>query len=167
VGIQLRRMFILVWGLGGSIQAQSACGCNSPAQRSSNFHSPSGVCSLSANRELGVGRVVLRFVADPLPSFRRAPARLIAENAGVEGEVIVEKVVGLPFEYGYNAMVDEVQDLIAAGVLDPAKVTRSGLTNACGIAGIMLTTQVASALGAEHPMYSCQTGTQCLASNAK
>ena len=42
---------------------------------------------------------------------------------------------------GYNAMTDKIEDLIAAGVLDPAKVTRSGLMNACGIAGIMLTTQ--------------------------
>lgn len=71
----------------------------------------------------------------------RAPARLIAENAGVDGDVIVEKLSGTSFETGYNAMTDKIEDLIAAGVLDPAKVTRSGLTNACGIAGIMLTTQ--------------------------
>jgi chaperonin GroEL (HSP60 family) len=68
-----------------------------------------------------------------------APCR--AENAGVEGEVIVQRLLGQPFEIGYNAMYDRVENLIEAGVLDPAKVTRSGLTNACSIAGIMLTTQ--------------------------
>jgi chaperonin GroEL (HSP60 family) len=59
----------------------------------------------------------------------------------VEGEVIVQRLLGKPFTVGYNAMYDRVEDLIDAGVLDPAKVTRSGLTNACSIAGIMLTTQ--------------------------
>lgn len=56
--------------------------------------------------------------------------------------MIVQKLLGQGFEVGYNAMYDRVEDLIDAGVLDPAKVTRSGLTNACSIAGIMLTTQV-------------------------
>ena len=76
-----------------------------------------------------------------LAAALRAPVRIIADNAGVEGEVIVQKLLGTPFETGYNAMHDRVEDLLAAGVLDPAKVTRSGLTNACSIAGIMLTTQ--------------------------
>lgn len=71
----------------------------------------------------------------------RAPCRAIAENAGIEGEVIVQRLLGEPFEIGYNAMYDRVENLIEAGVLDPAKVTRSGLTNAGSIAGIMLTTQ--------------------------
>jgi chaperonin GroL len=79
--------------------------------------------------------------ADIVAKALKAPARLIAHNAGVEGDVIIEKLAGTPFEMGYNAMADRVENLIEAGVLDPAKVTRSGLTNACGIAGIMLTTQ--------------------------
>jgi chaperonin GroL len=79
--------------------------------------------------------------ADIVMKALKAPARMIAANAGVEGDVIVEKLSGTAFEMGYNAMSGKVEDLIAAGVLDPAKVTRSGLTNACGIAGIMLTTQ--------------------------
>jgi chaperonin GroL len=82
-----------------------------------------------------------RLGADIVGKSLCAPARLIAENAGVEGEVIVQAVLGKPFETGYNAMDDRVEDLVAAGVIDPAKVTRSGLINACGIAGIMLTTQ--------------------------
>ena len=79
--------------------------------------------------------------ADIVGKALKAPARLIAHNAGVEGDVIIEKLIGTKFEMGYNAMTDTIEDLIAAGVLDPAKVTRSGLMNACGIAGIMLTTQ--------------------------
>ncbi|WIA40462.1 hypothetical protein OEZ86_013818 [Tetradesmus obliquus] len=71
----------------------------------------------------------------------RAPARIIAENAGVEGEVIIQKVLGKPFSVGYNAMQDTIVDLLEAGVIDPAKVTRNGLMNSCSIAGIMLTTQ--------------------------
>jgi hypothetical protein len=67
----------------------------------------------------------------------RTPAR-----AGTEGEVIIQKVLGKPFTVGYNAMTDSVCDLLDEGVIDPAKVTRNGLMNACSIAGIMLTTQV-------------------------
>ncbi len=61
--------------------------------------------------------------------------------------MIVQKLLGKPFEVGYNAMYDRVEDLIEAGILDPAKVTRSGLINACSIAGIMLTTQVCVCAG--------------------
>lgn len=82
-----------------------------------------------------------RLGADIVMKSLKAPCRLIADNAGVEGEVIVQALAGTAFEMGYNAMTDKIEDLLAAGVIDPAKVTRSGLTNACGIAGIMLTTQ--------------------------
>jgi chaperonin GroL len=70
-----------------------------------------------------------------------APCRIIADNAGSEGEVVVEKVSDLPFEQGFNAMTQTYEDLLESGVLDPAKVTRSVLQNAVGVAGIMLTTQ--------------------------
>jgi len=70
-----------------------------------------------------------------------APCRIIADNAGSEGEVVVEKVSALPFEQGFNAMSQKYEDLLESGVLDPAKVTRSVLQNAVGVAGIMLTTQ--------------------------
>jgi chaperonin GroL len=79
--------------------------------------------------------------ADIVMKSLKAPCRMIAENSGVEGEVIVQKVLGQPFEVGYNAMIDKIENLIEAGVLDPTKVTRSGLSNAASIAGIMLTTQ--------------------------
>jgi len=82
-----------------------------------------------------------RLGADIVMKSLKAPCRLIAENSGVEGEVIVQKVLGKPFEVGYNAMFDKIENLIDSGVLDPTKVTRSGLMNAASIAGIMLTTQ--------------------------
>ena len=52
----------------------------------------------------------------------QAPARLIANNAGVEGDVIVERVTGKPWEIGYNAMDDRIEELVEAGIIDPAKV---------------------------------------------
>ncbi|KAL6747183.1 chaperonin 60A [Haematococcus lacustris] len=82
-----------------------------------------------------------RLGCDIVMKALRAPCRIIAENSGVEGEVIVQRLLGLPFEQGYNAMDDKVEDLLAAGVIDPAKVTKNGLLNSCSIAGIMLTTQ--------------------------
>lgn len=82
-----------------------------------------------------------KYGADIVMKSLRAPCRLIAENAGVEGEVIVQKLLGQPFQIGYNAMDDKIENLLDSGVIDPAKVTRNGLQNACSIAGIMLTTQ--------------------------
>ena len=70
-----------------------------------------------------------------------APARLIADNAGVEGEVVVQRVARSEWAVGYNAMTDTYENLLEAGVLDPKKVTRSGLQNACSVAGMVLTTQ--------------------------
>lgn len=52
----------------------------------------------------------------------QAPARLIANNAGVEGDVIVEKLFGQAWEQGYNAMDDRIENLMEAGIIDPAKV---------------------------------------------
>lgn len=70
-----------------------------------------------------------------------APASLIAQNAGVEGEVVVEKVKSNEWEIGYNAMTDKYENLLDAGVIDPAKVTRCALQNAASVAGMVLTTQ--------------------------
>lgn len=70
-----------------------------------------------------------------------APALLIAQNAGMEGEVVVEKVKNSEWEIGYNAMTDTYENLLAAGVIDPAKVTRCALQNAASVAGMVLTTQ--------------------------
>jgi chaperonin GroEL len=70
------------------------------------------------------------------------PLRTIAENAGLEGSVIVEKVKNSKPGHGLNALTGEIVDLIKAGVVDPAKVTRSTIQNAASIAGLVLTTEV-------------------------
>ena len=70
-----------------------------------------------------------------------APIKQIAFNAGLEGGVVVEKVRNLPAGHGLNAATGEYVDLIAAGIIDPAKVTRSALQNAASIAALFLTTE--------------------------
>jgi chaperonin GroEL len=70
-----------------------------------------------------------------------APLKQIAMNAGLEGGVVAEKVRGLPAGYGLNAATGEYEDLIKAGIIDPAKVTRSALQNAASIAALFLTTE--------------------------
>ena len=70
-----------------------------------------------------------------------APLKRIAENAGVNGSVVAEHVKNKPFTEGYNAATGEYVDMLAAGIVDPAKVTRSGLQNAASIAGMVLTTE--------------------------
>ena len=70
-----------------------------------------------------------------------APLMRIAENAGVNGAVVAENVKAKSFNEGYNAANGEYVDMLAAGIVDPAKVTRSGLQNAASIAGMVLTTE--------------------------
>ncbi|MGL5270595.1 MAG: chaperonin GroEL [Selenomonadaceae bacterium] len=69
------------------------------------------------------------------------PVRQIANNAGLEGSVVVEKVKNAGKGIGFNALTDEYMDMIAAGIVDPAKVTRSALQNAASIAAMVLTTE--------------------------
>lgn len=70
-----------------------------------------------------------------------APLKQIAENAGLEGGVVAEKVRSLPAGQGLNAATGTYEDLLAAGIADPVKVTRSALQNAASIAGLFLTTE--------------------------
>ncbi|AKV70780.1 MAG: chaperonin GroEL [Microcystis sp. M54BS1] len=70
-----------------------------------------------------------------------APLKRIAENAGQNGAVIAERVKEKPFNVGYNAATGEFSDMFEAGIVDPAKVTRSALQNAASIAGMVLTTE--------------------------
>ena len=69
------------------------------------------------------------------------PLRQIAANAGVEGAVVVQRVRDGEGDFGYNARTDTYENLLAAGVIDPAKVTRVALENAASIAGMFLTTE--------------------------
>jgi chaperonin GroEL len=70
-----------------------------------------------------------------------APARLIADNAGHEGAVVVEQILRESGNIGFNAATDDFEDLLKAGVIDPAKVTRAALQNAASIASLLLTTE--------------------------
>ncbi|KAH0463383.1 hypothetical protein IEQ34_007965 [Dendrobium chrysotoxum] len=82
-----------------------------------------------------------RIGADIVQKALVAPAALIAHNAGVEGEVVVEKIKDREWEIGYNAMNDKYENLVEAGVIDPTKVARCALQNAGSVAGMVLTTQ--------------------------
>src|SRR5690348_2721630 len=70
------------------------------------------------------------------------PIRMIAQNAGAEASIVVGKVKEAgKLTFGYNALTDEYEDLVLAGVIDPTKVTRTALQNAASIAGLLLTTE--------------------------
>ncbi|MGO1973761.1 MAG: TCP-1/cpn60 chaperonin family protein, partial [Propionibacteriaceae bacterium] len=87
---------------------------------------------LSGDEKTGV-RIVAKSVVEPL--------RWIAENGGEPGYVVTSKVAEMEPGHGYNAATEEYVDLLAAGVLDPVKVTRSALANAASIAALLLTTE--------------------------
>ena len=74
-------------------------------------------------------------------SALNAPLKRISENAGANGSEVAENIRHKPFNEGYNAATGEYVDMLAAGIIDPAKVTRSGLQNAASIAGMVLTTE--------------------------
>ena len=78
-----------------------------------------------------------------------APLRQIVSNAGGEPSIVLENVRNAEGGYGYNARQDTYEDLIAAGVIDPTKVTRSALQNAASVAGLLLTTEALVADQAE------------------
>ena len=92
-----------------------------------------GDLGLTGDQAVGVG-LVRRAVVQPL--------RWIAQNAGTEGFVAVAQVADLPVGSGLNAATGEYTDLVAAGIIDPVKVTRSALVNAASIAALLLTTDV-------------------------
>src|SRR5689334_9914670 len=86
-----------------------------------------------SDEQIGVG-IVKRALEEPL--------RQIVQNAGREGAVVVERIRGDKNDnFGFNAATEEFEDLVKAGVIDPAKVTRTALQNAASIAGLMLTTE--------------------------
>jgi len=70
-----------------------------------------------------------------------APMRQIAENAGVDGSIVIEKIKSLKANEGYNAATDTYEDMFKAGIVDPTKVTRSALQNAASVAAMFLTTE--------------------------
>jgi chaperonin GroEL len=87
------------------------------------------------------------------------PLRQIANNAGMEGSVVVEKVKASEFGIGYNALTNVYENMIEAGIIDPAKVTRSAVQNAASIAAMVLTTEaVVTELPKEDPMKNMPGG---------
>ena len=83
-------------------------------------------------QEAGVN-IVRRAIEEPL--------RRIAENAGVEGSIVVDKVKNIKGNQGFNARTEEYEDLVKAGVIDPTKVVRTALQNAASVASLLLTTE--------------------------
>jgi len=85
------------------------------------------------DEQIGVG-IISKAIEEPM--------RMIIQNAGGEGSIVVEKIrQSKEANYGYNALTDEYEDLVQAGVIDPTKVTRTALQNAASIAGLLLTTE--------------------------
>jgi len=86
-----------------------------------------------SDEQIGVG-IVSRAIEEPI--------RMIVQNAGGEGSIVIEKVRNSKdANYGYNALTDSYENLVEAGVIDPTKVTRTALQNAASIAGLLLTTE--------------------------
>ena len=90
----------------------------------------------AVNEDQAVGFQIVRRAIE-------APLRSISNNAGVEGAIVVQKVLDGEGAFGYNARTGEYEDLIKAGVIDPTKVSRSALENAASVAGMILTTECA------------------------
>ena len=101
-----------------------------------------GGLGLEGDRRTGV-EIVRRAAVEPL--------RWIAQNAGLEGYVVVDRVQGLEPGHGLDAATGEYVDLVAQGVVDPVKVTRSAVANAASIAGLLLTTETLVADKPERP----------------
>jgi chaperonin GroEL len=96
-----------------------------------------GMVGLNADETAGIA-IVRRAL--------QAPIRQIAENAGVEGSIVVGKVLDNPSStFGFNAQTEEYQDLVANGVIDPAKVVRTALQDAASVSGLLITTEAAIA----------------------
>jgi chaperonin GroEL len=104
-----------------------------------------GVALVRAQKALKTLKLVEADEQIGVDIIRRAieePVRMIVQNAGGEGSIVVEKIrQSKDNNYGYNALTDEYEDLVAAGVIDPTKVTRTALQNAASIAGLLLTTE--------------------------
>jgi chaperonin GroEL len=105
-----------------------------------------GVALLRASRALDKLKTEDRDVQTGINLVKRAleePLRRIAENAGIEGAIVVGRVAESKGSNGFNAATNKYEDLVAAGIIDPTKVVRTALQNAASIAGLLLTTDAA------------------------
>ena len=103
---------------------------------SAYIHASKEVAKLAATLE-GDEKTGAKIVLKAL----EAPLNKIATNAGLEGSVIINKVKESEVGFGFDAYKEEYVDMVEAGILDPAKVTRSALQNACSVASTLLTTE--------------------------
>ncbi len=95
-----------------------------------------------ALKDLKLGEADEQIGVDIIRRAIEEPIRMIVQNAGGEGSIVVEKVRASKDDtFGYNALTDTYEDLVQAGVIDPTKVTRTALQNAASIAGLLLTTE--------------------------
>jgi chaperonin GroEL len=90
--------------------------------------------SVKASGDEAVGVSIIRRALEE-------PLRLISDNAGHEGAVVVGRVIEMKGDEGFNALTEKYEDLVDAGVIDPTKVVRSALQNAASIASLLLTTE--------------------------
>jgi chaperonin GroEL len=95
--------------------------------------------ALEAEQKAGVN-IIRKAVEEPL--------RMISQNAGIDGSIVIEKVKGGKGAFGFNAATEEYEDLVKAGVIDPTKVVRTALQNAASVSALLLTTE---AMVAEKP----------------
>jgi len=102
------------------------------------------------DEQLGVN-IIIRAIEEPL--------RWIATNAGHEGAIVVQRVKDMEGDEGFNAQTEQYENLVKAGVIDPAKVVRSALQNAASIASLLLTTEaVISQAPDDHKTAAAQRG---------
>ena len=103
-----------------------------------------------SDEQIGV-QIIRRAIEEPL--------RMIVQNAGGEGSIVMEKVrAAQENTFGYNALTDTYEDLVAAGVIDPTKVTRTALQNAASIAGLLLSTEATIVEKTEEKSASAPSG---------
>jgi chaperonin GroEL len=98
--------------------------------------------NLTGDEQVGVN-IIARAVEEPM--------RWIATNAGHEGSIVVQRVKTMKLNEGFNAQTEQYEDLVKAGVIDPAKVVRSALQNAASIASLLLTTEAVISQIPEQP----------------
>ena len=96
--------------------------------------------AVKKSRKSAKGDAKLGF--DILAAALETPAALIAKNAGVDGDVVVEKIKEGTGGFGFNAITRQYEDMVQAGIIDPALVVRTAIQNAASVSGLMLTTVV-------------------------
>jgi chaperonin GroEL len=102
-----------------------------------------GVALLNASHNVQLEDRINRDIElgyDTVIEALESPMRVIAENSGIEGSVVVDMVLRKRYPWGYNALTDKYENIVKAGIIDPAKVVKTALKNAASVAGMLITT---------------------------